>query len=180
MSQGTVRQAETVLQSQTGSRRISVRMTNNWYHFVWVMQPTNQQVFINGVLVANVNTNANDISSATQHVLVFGADSSASPYYKFYSGQMSDVRIYKRALSSSEVYQLYGLESGQGLSLIKAVTLQDSSLTVGSNYQVQVSSDLINWTNQGSVFTATSSYWQSTNYWQVANWNQLFFRILQQ
>jgi hypothetical protein len=101
-------------------------------------------------------------------------------YLEAFNGNVDDIRIYNRALSLSEIAQLFAIESQQGISLIKAVTLQDYSLTVGSNYQVQVSSDLNNWTNQGSVFTATSSYWQSTNYWQVANWNQLFFRILQQ
>jgi hypothetical protein len=82
--------------------------------------------------------------------------------------------------SSNQVAQLYALESEQQLSVIKAVALQDYNLYVGSNYQVQASTDLINWTNQGSTFTATSSYWQSTNYWNVANWNQLFFRVVQQ
>lgn len=162
-----------------GVGNFTQKITNNWLHFVYVMQPTNQQLFVNGILIANVNTNANDIGGHSSG-FVIGADASANPYYKYFSGAIDDVRIYKRALSSSEVYQLYALESGQEVSLIKAVTLQDYSLTVGSNYQVQVSTDLINWTNQGPVFTATSSYWQSTNYWQVANWNQLFFRIVQQ
>jgi hypothetical protein len=84
------------------------------------------------------------------------------------------------ALSSNEVAQLYAIELSPPLSLLKAVTVQDYSLTVGSNYQVQVSGDLVNWTNQGSAFTATSSYWQSTNYFDVQNWNQLFFRLLPQ
>ena len=106
------------------------------------------------------------------------------PFYstpsQFWSGKLDDIRIYNRSLTSTEVAQLYAIESGQSLTLIKAVTLQDASLNVGSNYQVQVSSDLINWTNQGSVFTAASSYWRSTNYWDVENWNQLFFRLLPQ
>jgi hypothetical protein len=63
------------------------------------------------------------------------------------------------------------------ISIQKAVYLTSANLQVGSDYQVQASSDLINWTNQGSVFTATNSYWQSTNYWNVNGWNQLFFRL---
>jgi hypothetical protein len=51
------------------------------------------------------------------------------------------------------------------------------NLAVGSNYQVQVSSDLQNWTNQGAAFTATNTYWRSTNFWDVDQWNQLFFRL---
>jgi hypothetical protein len=66
------------------------------------------------------------------------------------------------------------------LLVSKAVFLQSYTLNVGSNYEIQASSDLINWTNQGSVFTPTSSSWQSTNVWPVADWNQLFFRLVQQ
>jgi hypothetical protein len=91
---------------------------------------------------------------------------------------VKNFRIYNRALATNEVAQLYAIESAPPLIISKAVYLQDYSLSVGSNYQVQASSDLINWTNQGSVFTATSSYWQSTNVWSVANWNQLFFRVV--
>jgi hypothetical protein len=63
------------------------------------------------------------------------------------------------------------------ISIQKAVYLISTNLQFGADYQLQASSDLINWTNQGSVFTATNSYWQSTNYWNVNNWNQLFFRL---
>ena len=63
------------------------------------------------------------------------------------------------------------------LNIQKAVYLTSSNLWIGSNYQVQASSDLVNWTNQGSAFTATNSSWSSTQYWNVNDWNQLFFRL---
>lgn len=63
------------------------------------------------------------------------------------------------------------------LNIQKAVYLTSSNLWIGSNYQVQASSDLVNWTNQGSAFTATNSSWSSTQYWNVNDWNQLFFRF---
>jgi len=94
-----------------------------------------------------------------------------------YKGSMDDFRIYNRALSSSEVAQLNAIESGPIVNIQKSVYLTSNNLWTGSNYQVQASSDLINWTNQGSVFKATNSSWRSTNYWDVANWNQLFFRL---
>jgi hypothetical protein len=99
---------------------------------------------------------------------------------QFWSGKIDDVRIYNRALSPYEVAQLYYVESAPSISIQKAVYLTANNLLVGSNYVVQASTDLINWTNQDSVFTATNSDWQSTNYWNVANWNQLFFRLVQQ
>jgi len=64
------------------------------------------------------------------------------------------------------------------INIQKAVYITSSNLWVGQDYQVQASSDLINWTNQGSIFTATNSIWTSTQYWNVSDWNQLFFRLL--
>ena len=95
-------------------------------------------------------------------------------------GAASDFRIYNRALLASEVSGLNALESAPIVNIQKAVYLTSANLLVGTNYQVQASTDLINWTNQGSVFTATTNSWRSTNYWDVANWNQLFFRLQQQ
>jgi hypothetical protein len=90
---------------------------------------------------------------------------------------IDDVRIYNRALSADEVQQLYLLEAPEIVSIQKAVYLTSPNLKVGTNYQVQVSTDLTNWTNVGDVFTATNSTWRSTNYWDVDDWSQLFFRF---
>lgn len=61
--------------------------------------------------------------------------------------------------------------------LLKAVQPAFTNLFHGSNYQLQVSSDLITWTNQGSPFTATNIYMTYPHYFNVDNWNQLFFRL---
>jgi len=89
-------------------------------------------------------------------------------------GSIDDVRIYNRALSSQEVGELM---SPPIVNLVKAVTVNFSYLTVGSNYQLQVSSDLNSWTNFGTPFTATNSTMIYSNYWNVSDWNQLFFRL---
>jgi hypothetical protein len=140
-----------------------------WVHCAYTADATGQNLYVNGVLAVS-NTNGITQTGTNSYTLGLGA---------YYNGSIDNLRIYNRALSSSEVAQLYSIVSGN-LSLVKAVFLQGSGLLVGSNYQVQVSSDLINWTNQGSVFTATNNYWLSTNYWFVADWNQLFFRIVEQ
>jgi len=71
------------------------------------------------------------------------------------------------------IYSPFGLQIG----LLKAVTPTFSDLLIGSNYQLQVSSDLNDWTNQGSVFTATNPTGIYPQYWNVDNWGQLFFRL---
>jgi hypothetical protein len=63
------------------------------------------------------------------------------------------------------------------VNLIKAVKPSFSFLSLGTNYQLQVSSDLNTWTNQGSPFTATNSSMIYPQYWDVDNWSQLFFRL---
>jgi hypothetical protein len=58
-----------------------------------------------------------------------------------------------------------------------AVTPSFNHLLLGTNYQLQVSSDFTTWTNQGSPFTATNSSIIYPQYFDVDNWNQLFFRL---
>lgn len=76
-----------------------------------------------------------------------------------------------------EPYTFAAVSAPPIINLQKAVYLTSTDLIIGFNYQVQASPDMINWTNQGSVFTATNSNWQSTNYWNVNDWSQLFFRL---
>jgi hypothetical protein len=149
--------------------------SNAWVQVVCTLYGTNAAIYFNGQCI----TNGTGVTLGTgTGALTIGEINSGFPSY--YGGSLDDIRIYNRALSASEVAQLYSIETGQSLFIIKAVALQDYDLYVGSNYQLQASSDLINWTNQGAVFTATNSFWQSTNYWPVADWNQFFFRVVQQ
>ena len=92
---------------------------------------------------------------------------------------MDDVRIYFRALSATEVQQLYVYESGPGprVNLLKAVKPSFYNLTVSTNYQLQLSGNMNSWTNRGSAFTATTTSMIYPQYWDVDNWNQLFFRL---
>jgi hypothetical protein len=71
----------------------------------------------------------------------------------------------------------YLLELGPRVDLIKAVKPSFSNLTLTTNYQLQVSGDLNNWTNQGSAFTATNTSMIYPQYFDVDNWAKLFFRL---
>lgn len=63
------------------------------------------------------------------------------------------------------------------LALVKAVKPLFSMMSIGANYQLQVSSDLSNWTNQGLAFTATNTSMIYPQYWDMDNWGSLFFRL---
>lgn len=146
--------------------------SNQWYHIVMLQNAGITEFFVNGVQTAETQTG---VTPRTPTALTIGSANGT----RFFNGSINDVRIYNLALSSNEVQQLYQYEAGS-LNIQKAVYLNTYNLFIGSNYQFQASSDLTNWINQGPVFTATNTYWQSTNYYQVADWNQLFFRLLPQ
>jgi hypothetical protein len=63
------------------------------------------------------------------------------------------------------------------VTLIKAVRPSFVNLSLGTNYQLQVSSNMSTWTNQGSPFTATNSAMIYPQYFDVDNWAKLFFRV---
>jgi hypothetical protein len=75
------------------------------------------------------------------------------------NGIENDIRIYNRALSSNEVQMLYQYESGsaQNIGATIALELSPTNLVVGGNYQIQTSSNLVNWINYGTPFIATST-----------------------
>jgi hypothetical protein len=154
-------------------------LTNAWHQlFVSVAAGGQTMVFRDGVLMTN--TPESLWPTTTRINLTLGASANTASPMDFARVNLDDIRVYNRALSTNEVQQLYAIESAPILNVRKAVYLDSSNLWVGSNYQVQVSSDLVNWTNFGTVFSATTNTWRTTNYWDVANWNQLFFRLQQQ
>jgi hypothetical protein len=95
-----------------------------------------------------------------------------------FDGLIDDVRVYNRALSAAEVQQLYQFEAGQAeVVLTEAVKPSFTNLVLGLTYQLQVSTDLSTWTDQGSGFTATNTSMAYPQYFDVPTWNKLFFRL---
>jgi hypothetical protein len=131
-------------------------------------------MYFNGAIVATTQV-ANPTTLAGSY-LTIGKQFDQLPYTAFH-GVLDDIRIYKRAFSTNEVQQLYAIESGPRVDLIKAVKPSFSNLTLTENYQLQVSGDMKTWTNQGSTFTATNTSMVYPQYWDVDNWNSLFFRL---
>ena len=149
--------------------------SNQWFQVVCTLNGTDARIYYNGQLR---KIGIGETLGTGTGALTIGMIDSGSPSY--YGGHLDDFRIYNHALSANEVAQLYFVESPRSLTIHKAVYVDTGGLAVGSNYQFQVSSDLVNWTNQGAPFTATDSYWRSTNYWDVENWDKLFFRLTPQ
>lgn len=62
-------------------------------------------------------------------------------------------------------------------ALVKAVRPSFTNLILGRSYQLQVSSDMSTWTNQGTPFTATNFNMVYPQYWDVDNWDRVCFRL---
>ena len=168
------------LDDVTGSnslRYVISPVRNTWWQIAVVHSGTNVTFYKNGLAVKNKVMVQLPINYSAIWLGRFQPVPTGNENTWPWIGGVDDVRMYNRALSQTEISQLYAIESAPLISIQKAVYLTSSNLWTGSNYVVQASTDLINWTNQGTTFTATSNYWHSTNYWDVPNWNQLFFRL---
>lgn len=88
----------------------------------------------------------------------------------------SGAKIHDLALGGVQSLAWLPLGSPE-LALLKAVRPSFSNLLLTTNYQLQVSTDLQNWTSQGAPFTATNNSMVYPQYWDVANWGSLFFRL---
>jgi len=86
---------------------------------------------------------------------------------------ITDAGIGYTNLPSIYIYSPLGWQLG----LVKAVFPTFSDLRVGTNYQLQSSSDMNTWINQGSPFTATNPAMVYPQYFDVEGWNQLYFRL---
>jgi hypothetical protein len=152
---------------------LAVPPTNVWLHIVYTHDANGRfGMYQNGVLM---NTgNFTNLQNAVEPFRIGGCTGQGT---YFWDDKLDDIRIYNRALSSNEVAELYAIESGPRVDLIKAVKPSFSYLWVGTNYQLQVSTDMNSWMNHGSPFTATNTSMVYPQYWDVENWGSLFFRL---
>ena len=163
----------------SGSGFTSVSSSNGivagvWSHVVAVRVGNELRLYINGNLAGSVSTSQPPDYSRGFVPEIGGNSGNDSDNY---AGLIDDLRIYNRALPANEVAQLYVVESVPRVDLVKAVKPVFFYLTVGTNYQLQISGDFNTWTNQGAVFTATNSNMIYPQYWDVDNWNSLYFRL---
>jgi hypothetical protein len=146
---------------------------NTWVHVVASYDGQSVRLFQDGQLVLEA-ARSGGFSSGTMYI---GRDGGESTPIDVFRGLIDDVRIYDRALATNEVMQLYEYEKGPRIDLVKAVKPAFSDLRVGTNYQLQLSGDLLTWTNHGPAFTATNTAMVYAQYWEVENWDRLFFRL---
>jgi len=154
-----------------------VVVLGRWYQIVGVRSGSVARLYVGGIQMQQRPTCTASTYTGSEPLLIGAPQPTNSPGFGLMHGGLDDIRIYNRALSASEVQQLYVYESGPRVNLIRAVKPFFNNLTLTTNYQLQVSSDLNTWTNQGSAFTATNTSMIYPQYFDVDDWGKLFFRL---
>lgn len=108
---------------------------NQWSFVVWVMEPSVSSIYINGVLVKQINKTGSNVG---YHYLPSigsfydtGNPPCGSPRSTFFNGVIDDIRFYDRALSLTEIAQLYALDES-----LKINTSPDVFINNGDSAQV--------------------------------------------
>ena len=88
---------------------------DNWHHIsVSLNQATSQRtIYIDGSLVNTGTLSSNNWSGSGQKVSLGVFYSSSSGYSQYFDGEIDQLRIFNKALSSSEVSKLYGNGAGE-------------------------------------------------------------------
>ncbi|HWB33937.1 MAG TPA: LamG domain-containing protein [Candidatus Paceibacterota bacterium] len=119
-----------------------------WYHYVGVYDGAHVYAYINGTQVASASYAGGAIASSAYDINIARNPQYAGDYF---SGTVDDVRIYKRALSPSEVAAMYTAAIPAGKVMVNT---SSANLSVDNS----LSSGLVTlWTFDGSDLTTTTA-----------------------
>lgn len=99
--------------------RTTVYQDGNWHHAAAVRLGTNALLYIDGVLVVQASNQQAYQDIGSSNPLKIGRRFVVSEPADYYSGELDELRIYNRALSASEVAQLYTLNWQPTLGAIR-------------------------------------------------------------
>ena len=87
---------------------------NRWYHFVHTYDGSTQKLYLNGTLMTTGSQSGTIQYDVNNTRVLIGADDNGSGYNTgagyFHSGKLSQVRIYNRGLSATEVLRNYNAQ----------------------------------------------------------------------
>ena len=87
---------------------------NRWYHFVHTYDGSTQKLYLNGVLMTTGSQSGSILYDANNTRVLIGADDNGGGYNSgagyFHAGKLSQVRIYNRGLSATEVLRNYNAQ----------------------------------------------------------------------
>mgnify|MGYP000848796677 CR=1 FL=1 len=143
---------------------------NRWYHFVHTYDGSTQKLYLNGSLMTTGSQSGTIQYDVNNTRVLIGADDNGSGYNTgagyFHSGKLSQVRIYNRGLSATEVLRNYNAQRKRyfqeenivtnGLVLHLDATNSSSYAGTGTSwYDLTGNGNDLRLTN-GPVFTGTN------------------------
>ncbi len=123
--------------------RFKFYKSSKWYNVVCVKKLDSYKLFVDGILVDEVNSNNYDNDFNLK--LKFGVSGNVN--LEYFNGKIDDIAIYNRALSEQEVKQLYGVSCPKET----ATSSSFNSLLLSSGTSVSISAE-----PKGGVFKSTS------------------------
>lgn len=105
--------------------------TGQWQHFVYIMDATEQRMYINGVLV-QTTPGAPNFATMNGKPLVMARFTSG--WYPM-NGALDEFRVYNRAVTVAEIAAL----SSTGVVSVSATTISPSVICAGQNISVDIS-----------------------------------------
>ena len=166
-----------VFRSSTTAGNVDVKYqatitTGTWYHVAIVRTANALQMYINGVLVQS--SSAAGLSSTYSSPSVGRLGTQSSGLVNFFNGKIDDVRLFRGGLNGLEISSLYNatfncppivdvplisLTSVTDNTLcrnqLESISFQQSSVTAGSTYTVQLSDANGSFTNPTTIGTGT-------------------------
>lgn len=86
-------------------------VAQTWYHHSWVNDGTSSMLYVNGVLQSSTTKGVLNMGDSTNPVTIGRGGGAGGPDYL--NGKLSNFKIYKRALTSSEVLQNFNAIRGR-------------------------------------------------------------------
>lgn len=130
--------------------------TNEWHHIVGVYEPSSAvQLYIDGILASEETTGIPaSLANCASDVLI-GTNSGAT--LQEWEGDLDDIRVYNRALTSTEISTLYQNTGGDDTSLALHLKLDETSGTVSADSSVYGNDGTLNnfsvpaWSSNGTL-----------------------------
>jgi hypothetical protein len=82
----------------------SPHVANQWYHYVFSYDGTTSRIYRNGILIGTSTVAVNTVNNSN----LFRLGLSETGVTGYFNGAIDDLKIYNRALSANEVYEVYG------------------------------------------------------------------------
>ena len=145
--------------------------TSNWYHLVLTWDGTNMYAYVNGVSVGSAASSGTFNLTAYADQLAIGTTNSVDNV-RYSSAIIDDVAIFSRALTASEVSQLYG-----AIAYYKLESSSDDSKGVFTGTDTGITYGTAKFGNGAGFVVASSSkivlpatFPSLTNDWTISMW----------